>query len=622
MHLFGIALFAVYVFCIVAYWPGLQGPMMLDDHPQFASLFEAAERGVEPLGGYLISDSGPLGRPVAMASFLANAMSAGDRMVYWKFTNLMLHLITGLLVFLLSRRLIGWVRKGSEGRPAWMALLIGGMWLLHPLHVSTVLYTVQRMTELSALFVFAGLLSYVHGRCRQVHGAKGMHWVALAFVLFLPLAAFSKENGLLLPLLAFLIELFLFRFRGSRFERRVLTGFFLAFLLLPLLLASVVLVWRFEELILAGYEGRAFSLEQRGMTQFRVVLFYLYLLLVPVQRNMGFFHDDFPLSFGWLTPPDTLLALLVCLALIGFAWRMRDRSPLVGLGILFFFGAHLMESTIYPLELAFEHRNYLPSFGVFLSLIGAVERLLDSRLMRIWIPVGIISLLIILTWIRAGTWSARSSLYEYAYISHPSSHRARAELSQYLTEKGRYPEALAILDSRQGSAPMLHRLYIHCLLSRSLKVKDLARVEGVLHSPIDNYTVTGLIEIARMGLDNNCRFSHSDYLSLLNRAVALKVTDIKSAYKLWLYKAQYHWELGDEDGGITALMRSNQLVPDNPVPYYLAAEWMLEKDNLVLAKEYYHRANRIAAGSRFSFNEIQVRIRNSIEELERVGLVR
>ena len=55
----------------------------------------------------------------------------------------------------------------------WPLALASCLWLLHALHVSTVLYTVQRMAQLSALFVFAGLLVYSYGRQRQRRSGRG-----------------------------------------------------------------------------------------------------------------------------------------------------------------------------------------------------------------------------------------------------------------------------------------------------------------------------------------------------------------------------------------------------------------------------------------------------------------
>ena len=154
--------------CAVVYMPGLQGPMLHDDFPQLSGLLRAQSADWRELSdAYLMSDSGALGRPVSMASFIASAILHGGELRYWKATNLLIHTLTGIVVFFLARVLLraspSSIRPGQAG---WLALLVAGLWLLHALHVSTVLYTVQRMAQLSTLFVLTGLLLYSTGRLR------------------------------------------------------------------------------------------------------------------------------------------------------------------------------------------------------------------------------------------------------------------------------------------------------------------------------------------------------------------------------------------------------------------------------------------------------------------------
>ena len=183
--------------------------------------------------------------------------------------------------------------KGTRGA-WWLALAVSTAWMLHPLQVSTVLYTVQRMTQLATLFTLLGLLSYVVGRKRQLSGSRGGAWfIALAFTLFFPLAAFSKENGLLFPLFAALIEGLFFRLQGDRNTRRFVLAVFALFLAVPAFAAATALLRLFDRWVLGGYTTRDFSLYQRALTEMRALVYYLYQLIIPIQKNMGFLHDRF-----------------------------------------------------------------------------------------------------------------------------------------------------------------------------------------------------------------------------------------------------------------------------------------------------------------------------------------
>ena len=117
-----------------------------------------------------------------------------------------------------------------------MALWVALAWLCAPLLASTVLYVIQRMAQLATLFLLAGLLCYVMGRQRQVGGQprRGLALLLGGFVVFWPLAVLSKENGLLFPLLALVVETFVFRFRGTVATRRFLFGLFALTVLVPI----------------------------------------------------------------------------------------------------------------------------------------------------------------------------------------------------------------------------------------------------------------------------------------------------------------------------------------------------------------------------------------------------
>ena len=79
-----LLLLLLLVMCAVVYMPGLQGPMLHDDFPQLSGLLRAQSADWRELSdAYLMSDSGALGRPVSMASFIASAILHGGELRYW-----------------------------------------------------------------------------------------------------------------------------------------------------------------------------------------------------------------------------------------------------------------------------------------------------------------------------------------------------------------------------------------------------------------------------------------------------------------------------------------------------------------------------------------------------------
>lgn len=595
----GVTGAAVFFVCLLVcawiYWPGLSGPLLLDDHPQLGPLLNGDVALEHEWPGLLNSSSGPLGRPVSMLTFLFNAVTSGPDTVAWKRANLMLHLLVGLLLFWLAAHLVCPERLEPTGRCWATAALLAAIWILHPLHVSTVLYTVQRMAQLSTLFLVAGLITYVIGRKRQIADRPaGSRLLFLAFVLFFPLAALSKENGLLFPVLALLLEMAVLHFQGGPARRRALMQLYGLFLLLPLLSGVGYVAAHWQEVFTQAYLGRDFSMGERILTQPRVLMLYLYQILIPIQRNMGFFHDDIAPSMGWLDPPSTLVSFLVIGVLLGLALASRRRQPLLAFGILLFLGSHLLESTIIPLELAFEHRNYLGVFGIVLAGYGALRAVRFNPTLVATMSGVVLLTLTGLTALRAQTWSSARSMTGYFYRAHPASARASALLAEQLTGQGQLNAALAVLSKLDSSGARLHRMYIRCLRYGALADAELASLQKNLSSPINDYTSSGLMEVAGLGLDGRCVFSAEQYISLLDATLNLVIREKSTRYKLNLYRAYYLARAGQLTAALDSINRAGALYPDNPVPRFVKADLYIALGAVAEARLAYNTAVELA----------------------------
>lgn len=360
------------------YGPGLHGQFFFDDLPNILAVDSVR---LETLSIKSLSvavsngGSGPFGRPIAQLSFALNYYFNGLDPFAYKLTNLVIHLANGVLIFVLALRLFASFTASPEQRRALIAAgLLAIAWLMHPIQLLPVLHVVQRMTSLSAFFLLTALLCHIRGR--EVDAPRSAVWLLLGWGFFWPLSFLSKETGLLFPLFALAWELIVRRScsRGlDRFARifAVLVGVTLA-------LSIAYLLSPFSDWLWAGYGLREFSLVERLLTEGRVLWFYLGLILAPRLGAFGLFHDDFPLSTGIVTPWTTLPALIGLVSLAWLSWRMRNRMPLASFGIAWFLIGHAMESTFLPLELVHEHRNYLPLFGVLLTIVSVLVRTLEK----------------------------------------------------------------------------------------------------------------------------------------------------------------------------------------------------------------------------------------------------
>lgn len=438
-HSWSLAIVAACLLTLLIYLPGLWGPFVFDD---YANILQNAKLNMPDLSWRSLADAafsmdaGPLMRPVSMISFAFNRYFFGDTALPFKLVNVLIHLANGMLIFALLHLLQNAYRQLhapslSQQSLTWLVLLIGTLWLVHPLNLTAVLYVVQRETSLSALFILAGVSLYTWVRLRQLHG-KGTHWTLFpGTVLFGGLAILSKESGALMPCYMLAVEACLFHFRFPNKQARwIIGGYFSLFMLLPGLLA---LVWIFGlgHTSLLSYSGRNFTLGERLLTETRVIWLYVFWTLLPRISSLSLYHDDIPLSHDILHPWTTLPACMSLLGLIVLAIVVRRRWPLVTLGIAWFFTGQLMESTIFPLQIAFEHRNYLADLGILLATMSLVFPL-SSESAMLKLRYTFCGLLVLsfagVTLQRAWDWRNPLTFAESEAYNHPDSPYATYEL--------------------------------------------------------------------------------------------------------------------------------------------------------------------------------------------------
>ncbi|MFT7530465.1 MAG: hypothetical protein ACI9FD_001470 [Gammaproteobacteria bacterium] len=372
------------------------------------------------------------GRELSMLSFALNQYILGHDPASYKLVNIFLHITTAGILLLLMGKIIELIKGlgATESRWKFLPWFVTVGWILHPLNVTSVLYISQRMTVLSTLFILIGLLLYLHGRSRMISGGRGWLLIAIAFVICGVLAFYSKQNGVLLYPLLLIIEIFVFKFknRQQKIDQRICLLFFI-FLGIPLLMLIGVLVVK-PELLLGAYEYRPFTLFERLLTQSRVLIFYLGNLLVPRVQTMGMWHDNFIISTSLFDPIDTLISVIgiTCLGLLPLLlWK---RATLVAFGIAWFLVAHSLESTIFPLELVHEHRNYLAGIGIMIVLGSVIIKIpgINKKLAAVLL-LSILLYFAVSLEKRIYQWRSPASLYWASYQNNPLSVYATFKLA-------------------------------------------------------------------------------------------------------------------------------------------------------------------------------------------------
>jgi hypothetical protein len=460
---------ALLALCWLAYRPGLAGGFLFDDYINLDSLgFEPPLASLDAFLRYLTSGGGdPTGRPVAQLSFLLDARTWPAPAAPFLRTNLFIHLGNGLLLALLLRRL--GAELGDEEKLRDRAALLGAaIWLLHPLFVSTTLYVVQRQAMLAASFVLLGLLAWLQGRrlLREGRLGAGSAWSFGAIALGTLLAGLSKANGFLLPLLALVLDWVLaahapFTDEAARRRARWLR---VVLLLVPsLLLVAALLSYGLDA---RNFAGRGFTLETRLWSEGRALVDYLRLLFAPRALSDGVFNDDFIASASWNSPAGTWLAALFVAAVAGAGFALRRRAPAWSLGLLFFLAAHLVESSVMPLELRFEHRNYLPALLLFWPLARSLYQWQVRLAWRHALALLLVAFLSFTTWQRASLWGQPERLVATWLVTHPGSPRALAASAIALREHGQPRAAVHLLSEAWARTPFDPQVALNFVESR------------------------------------------------------------------------------------------------------------------------------------------------------------
>lgn len=366
-----IVLYLIIIFFLTIwiYLPGLEGPFELDDYGTITNngYLKIDSFSLEDLWqASLSTDTGPLKRPVAMLSFAVNHVLTGMDPWWMKLTNLVIHIVNGLLVLLVLRQLIPRLYDGSHSSFRFIPYLVAGLWLVHPINVTAVSYVVQRMTSLSATFVLLAIYCYLNLREKASVNYR-YYIISFSLLLFWLLGLLTKETAILLSIYIFIIEYFVYRFQTYSMIEKTLLRMLWALMAAPWFFAICYVLIE-PSFILDGYERRTFTITERILTEFRILIEYIRLIIVPDVSSLGLLHDEIMSSESLLQPISTLLSMLSIIGLLAVAIVVRKKSPLFCIGVFWFFGGHLLESTIFSLELMFLHRNYLPSIGILLSV--------------------------------------------------------------------------------------------------------------------------------------------------------------------------------------------------------------------------------------------------------------
>ncbi len=375
-HLIAIALIAGVA--LVAYSNTFHVPFHFDDRPnivenpnvQIAVLtWDRLERLIK--NTYTVSI-----RVFSYFTLAVNYYFGGFNVFGYHLVNFFIHIASGIFLywFLLLTFNLPSLREKYGPISYRVALFSSLIFISHPIQTQSVTYIVQRMASMAGMFFLLSLTLYIKGRLST--GRPRVFYFGGTVVSYL-LGVFSKENVAILPFFIALYELYFFQnFDLSASGKRILFTLIGSLVVLGVFAFAL---WgkRYIDVTIEGFQDRPFTMLERVLTQSRVVLYYLTLLVFPHPSRLNLDYD-FPVSKTILDPPTTLISILIIAVLLGYSIWTAKKRPVLSFCILWYFGNLVIESSIFPLEMVYEHRLYLPAVGPFvlfsLFVVRGIEK--------------------------------------------------------------------------------------------------------------------------------------------------------------------------------------------------------------------------------------------------------
>jgi hypothetical protein len=562
---------------IALYSPGTSGGFLLDDFSRLSPMKDMGEiNNLASLQQYTFHDvtAETSGRPISFFTMALDGNTWPTDPAPFKWTNILFHSSNALVIFGFFFAIFTALNK-QRAEALNLAFFTALLWAIHPLQVSTVLYVIQRMTELSCLFMFSGLWCYIHGRsiCERNPGAAYI-WMSAGVLVFGALAFFSKENGALLPLFILITE---FTLLSTLPRPKNWHYWAIPFLIFPLILILIYFGVVISDSS-ARFANRDFTLYERLLTESRVVIDYILNIFLPL-KTPTLYHDDFVISKSLTTPFTTLLSVATILCLLAFALIKRLKQPILSFAILWFFGAQLIESTVIPLEIYFEHRNYFALAGPALALAYYLQILIKRKFKTYATIAALLVIGLAITTVNySDTWGDPLALASVWTKEHPDSSRSRREYINQLYISNRPVEAFKKAQQLADKTPShvgnnIMFFTVACIHNRLTKKQYLGLLDIAAKDKLDDSAVPLFNKLFEQVRDGNCKQINLGGVERIGNAL-LQNKNIKTQangeYYLYRIKSEINFHLRRFKPTLQALLKAFELRPSFDLAIRLA----------------------------------------------------
>lgn len=590
---------ALLVILLLSYNNSFEASWHFDD---YGNIVENANIRIKQLNwdnfkklSYGIMNEGRISRPFSYLSFALNYYFGGIDVFGYHVVNFSIHFLSAvfLFLFIFSTLKLPLLRDDYEKHAYSIALLATLFWAINPVQVTAVTYIVQRMASMVALFYIMSMYFYLKFRT-SLRPAISITFIILSVVSAF-LAIGTKENAVMLPVSILLYDIF---FIQGISKETIKKNAKIIIIPAAVIAAGFLISYDFSSIV-KDYEFRPFTMQERLLTEPRVIIFYISLLFYPLTSRLTLIHD-IAVSKSLFDPWTTIAAILVIFLVVIICIFKAKKWPLISYCILFFFMNHFIEGSFLSLELIFEHRNYLPSMLLFIPfailLVKALEYFYQKKIIFYLLSATITFLIIILSvsvYIQNDIMRDELSLWSDNIEKSPRLHHPRQGYAVALMITGHLPESIIELKKAENayeSGLITKRgMTYGCIGEYYYLTGDYEKSLEYYRKSIDWYPSMSYVPLSyyRVGLLLMKKGLLDEAEQMLKKAISLKPQEpgFYLTYSELLIKKK------QPDAAIKKAQTVLRLNPDSLAAYrYLADAYALKKDKA--AEDHFRAVSR------------------------------
>lgn len=390
---------------------------------------------------HYIWNSYPPTRTAGFYSFALNYFFGQLHPQGYHILNFMIHLLATGLVWATATLLFKLAGCALEELPFFIAVIF----LVHPCQTQAVSYISQRFESLATVFYLSSIYFYLRGRMTLI--TKNKKFLFAASLISAILGILTKETAITIPVMILAIEFIFFKKPPLKSKKPqasqpylliTILGIIFALLFIKLVRTNFISTYFHFYAPSDSHDGDIITGSKYVLTQARVFLTFLRLLILPINQNLDY---DYPLSTGLLSPPLTLVGFGLIGFIISMIIKLRKQWPLIAFGLAWIVITFSI-NTAPRINVIFEHKLYLISFGFFLALVCALSTMIKDRKTLYGSLIILIAVLSLVTYKRNQVWKNELTLWEDVIIKSPHKARPHYNRGSIYFQQGNFTKAI------------------------------------------------------------------------------------------------------------------------------------------------------------------------------------